>query len=361
MLKKQGNGEKMTDIISVVVPVYNVEKYLNRCVRSIVDQSYRNLQIILVDDGSTDTCPEICDAWAKKDHRITVIHKENAGLGMARNTGIEHATGKYICFIDSDDFIDHKILEKAYLLAEEKVSDLTIFGLASADDTGRVQKTFVPQGPKNYFCEEEVQAWVLPDLIHNGNDDARCRNLSFSVCVCLFRMDLIQRTNWRLVSERDIISEDSYSLMVLYQFVNSVAILPEIGYYYCHNRKSLTQQFRADRFEKIKQFYSKSVELQKNAGYGNVVKERIARLCLAFVVDAMKQIAASDMPQAQKRECMKTVVLDEMTQSILRNLTVGCYSLKIRLLIFCIRRKLHYAVWFLVKMQVSVAQEKAGI
>ena len=92
-------------VVSVVLPIYNVEKYLSRCLESVVNQSYRKLEIILVDDESPDKCPEICDKWAAKDNRIKVVHKKNAGLGHARNTGIENATGEYICFVDSDDYI----------------------------------------------------------------------------------------------------------------------------------------------------------------------------------------------------------------------------------------------------------------
>lgn len=93
------------DLISVIVPVYKVEKYLDRCVQSIVDQTYRNLEIILVDDGSPDNCGAMCDAWAEKDSRIKVIHKANGGLSDARNVGMAAATGEYIAFVDSDDWV----------------------------------------------------------------------------------------------------------------------------------------------------------------------------------------------------------------------------------------------------------------
>ena len=105
------------DLVSVVVPVYNVEKYLNRCVESIVNQTYKNLEIILVDDGSLDNCPVMCDEWAKKDNRIKVIHKKNGGVSSARNAGIDKSNGKYISFIDPDDYIE----ENMYFLMIKKI------------------------------------------------------------------------------------------------------------------------------------------------------------------------------------------------------------------------------------------------
>ena len=97
--------------VSVVLPIYNVEQYLERCVNSVVNQTYTNLEIILVDDGSPDNCPQMCEDWKKRDSRIKVVHKKNAGLGMARNSGIEVATGEYICFFDSDDYVKRDIID----------------------------------------------------------------------------------------------------------------------------------------------------------------------------------------------------------------------------------------------------------
>ena len=106
-------------LISVIVPVYKVEPYLDRCVQSIVDQTYENLEIILVDDGSPDNCPAMCDAWAAKDGRVQVIHKENGGVSTARNTGLDTATGSYITFVDADDWLDPNAVE---ILLEQAVS-----------------------------------------------------------------------------------------------------------------------------------------------------------------------------------------------------------------------------------------------
>ena len=105
----------MSEKISVIVPIYKVERYLNRCIKSIVNQTYSNLEIILVDDGSPDRCGFICDKWMATDKRIKVIHKKNGGLSSARNKGIELSTGKYIMFIDSDDYLyDDSSLESLY-------------------------------------------------------------------------------------------------------------------------------------------------------------------------------------------------------------------------------------------------------
>lgn len=113
-------------LISVVVPIFNVQDYLRECIDSILGQTYKNIEIILVDDGSNDDCPQICDEYKLKDERISVIHKENGGLSDARNKGLEFSTGEYICFIDSDDYIDCKFIEKLFKLVIENGSDIAI-------------------------------------------------------------------------------------------------------------------------------------------------------------------------------------------------------------------------------------------
>lgn len=126
----------MKELISVIVPIYNVEKYLRKCVDSIINQTYKNLEIILVDDGSPDNCPKICDEYAKQDSRIKVIHKENGGLSDARNAGMNIATGEYISFIDSDDWIKSEMIEDMYNRMIEDNSDLVSSGVLWVDENG---------------------------------------------------------------------------------------------------------------------------------------------------------------------------------------------------------------------------------
>ena len=102
--------------ISIIVPIYKVEKFLDNCIDSIVNQTYKNLEIILVDDGSPDNCPFICEKWAKKDNRIKVIHKKNGGVASARNIGLKNVSGKYISFIDPDDFVNNLLFPTCFFI-----------------------------------------------------------------------------------------------------------------------------------------------------------------------------------------------------------------------------------------------------
>ncbi len=116
----------MEDLITVIVPVFKVEKYLEKCVKSICCQTYKNLEIILVDDGSPDNCGKMCDKYAKSDKRIKVIHKENGGLSDARNAGIKMATGKYIAFVDSDDYVSNDYIEYMYKILKKENTKISI-------------------------------------------------------------------------------------------------------------------------------------------------------------------------------------------------------------------------------------------
>lgn len=132
------NGEwnLQRPIITIIVPVYNVEKYLVRCLNSIVNQTYKNLQIILIDDGSTDNSGKICDDYSRNDHRISVIHKRNEGLSAARNEGLDIAEGKYIGFVDSDDYIELDMYEQLYKLIESTDAEMAVCEFTYIEDSG---------------------------------------------------------------------------------------------------------------------------------------------------------------------------------------------------------------------------------
>lgn len=345
------------ELVTIVVPIYNVEKYLNRCLNSVVNQTYRNLEIILVDDGSPDNCPAMCDAWAKKDDRIRVIHKENAGLGMARNTGITHASGQYICFFDSDDYVESDTIEKVLMLATVEKADVVIFGLSNVDKQGNIVRTFTPASEIICFRGKSVQEQFLPDLIDPRHEDAEYKNLCLSAWCCMFDMNLVRRTNWRFVSERQNISEDSYSLIWLYKYVNVVAVLPEAKYFYCENETSLTRTYRADRFDKIKQFYADTLQLAREQEYGHLVQTRIAGLFLSFTIAALKQVVISDMGFFQRMKTLDQILSDELLQQILRTSNCRSSSRARNVILWAMRSKVRLLVFLFLKAQASLSRK----
>ena len=172
--------------MTVVVPIYRAEKYLDQCIESITEQSYRNLEILLIDDGSDDDCPRICDDWAVRDDRIRVIHRENEGLSSARNLGIRLAKGEYLCFVDSDDFLEKTALEEA----RKRDADVVVFGYSDVDSKGNLLESFVSRVEKSRFNGDEVLEKFLPLFIAGGRKTGvyplRSSNVDFasSFCFC---------------------------------------------------------------------------------------------------------------------------------------------------------------------------------
>lgn len=175
-----------TPLISVIVPVYKVEAYLDRCVQSIVDQTYRNLEIILVDDGSPDNCGAMCDAWAQKDGRIKVIHKENGGLSDARNAGMAVVSGEYIGFIDSDDYIAPEMFRLLYDRLCTDGSDIATCGVETVFEDGTPSRPLTPSGCIILNREEALEAilresWLKQPVWYKLYRTDLIRNLPFPV------------------------------------------------------------------------------------------------------------------------------------------------------------------------------------
>ena len=342
------NKEKC--LISIVVPVYNVESYLDRCVSSIVHQTYSNLEILLIDDGSPDRCPQMCDEWAKKDSRIKVIHKQNAGLGMARNTGIEHAMGEYICFFDSDDYVAEDLIEKTYRTIAQTQADIVLYGYTLADPERDFYQERIPDPNKEMYEKSEVLLSFLPEFLGQNPKTGKNSNIPVGACAAMYSMELIRRANWRFASEREIISEDTYSHLVLYKDVGKVAVLKECLYYYCVNGTSLTRTYRSDRFEKIKYFYERCLKVCEDYRYPSEVIRRCAEPFVGYTIAALKQEAAFS---AAPDEGIRRIVGDPVLQEVLQAKRKDRDNIKKKLLFLAIRNK-----WYGVVKLMLLAQNR---
>ena len=337
-------------LVTVVLPIYNVEKYLDRCINSVVNQSYKNLEILLIDDGSPDNCPSICDDWAKKDSRIRVIHKENQGLGMARNTGIDNASGKYICFFDSDDYIELDTIEKSVKLLEKDNSDIIVFGVNIVDANNNVINSYPPTTDCFLYKGEAVLNDFFPKYLA-PTINKKGRTFYMSSWLMLYSLDMIKKVDWHFVSEREIISEDVFSLLLLFKFVNSVSVLPEALYYYCNNGASLSRAYMPGRYEKIKHFYLESLKVCDKLEYSEAIKRCVARPYLGFTVSVLKQeITYSDKKRSKQN--IKKILNDELLINVLNQNKKESFPIYKRLIYWSMRNRLNFLTLFFIKLKL---------
>lgn len=343
----------MNDIVSVIVPIYKVEEYLDRCVNSIVNQTYKNLEIILVDDGSPDRCPQMCDEWKKKDSRIKVIHKLNEGAGLARNKGLENCTGKYICFFDSDDYLNPDTVEKCVKTAGKYSSDIVLFGAAEVDLNGNVLNNTDFDLGNTYFENEAVTENLLSELISHDFRKGREHNFHFSLWTGFFSSKLIKKNNLTFLSEREIFSEDSYFLLELYSKAKSVAVIPDVLYYHLINNGSLSQSYNEERHKRIGDFLIKTLELADSLNYSKEIKFRIYSLYHKQIIGLLKQILNANFKQRKCINLINAVLRDSIfMESLIKDVVIRENKL-LQVFYLCANYRLYFLCYLMLVFKNS--------
>ena len=328
-------------LVTVVIPVYNVEQYLDRCVKSVVNQTYKNLEIILVDDGANDSCPQLCDNWAEKDSRIKVIHKKNAGLGMARNSGLEKATGEYVFFFDSDDYVDLEIVEKCVANATEYNSDVVMFGRYDVYENGECKKSEL-NIKKHLFKGSEICEELLPGLFNYE------MGIGVSAWSKMFRLSCFKDNDVCFMSEREIISEDAYFAVEFFSKLNVVTVLDENFYYYFKRGNSLSHTYKADR-QKLNDIFIKKVHtLAENLEIKNVIPYLNVRYQM-YTIATLKQVMASTLPEKEKNREINKILHSEVLKSTLDNSTIQLHKKSLKLFFTLLKYRLFMGCKILLK------------
>lgn len=242
-------------IISIIVPIYNVEAYLERCIQSLIGQSYSNLEIILVDDGSTDDSLSICQMYAQQDSRIKIIHKENGGLASARNTGIKAATGEYIGFVDSDDWVDLDTYQAMRILIQQHHPDVIRFGYQKISD-GRTQGQYHLSYDAGLYTDDALRQIQLDTISTESVLDYRKKKI-LSACTGVYRRRFLDEHQIWFVSEREILNEDYLFVLQSIQSAESLYVSQDELYYYDTRPNSLTTTYRINMYEKKKKLYKR--------------------------------------------------------------------------------------------------------
>ena len=240
--------------VSVVIPVYKVEDYLARCVDSVLSQTLKDIQIILVNDGSPDNCPQMCDAYAEQDARIQVVHKENGGLASARNAGMTIATGNWLFFLDSDDWLEPDGLESLLTVGEEHNVDFVRYrairsGWPGMEEHAPCMVEPVRELRHGYYDKQQIIDEVYPRLIITPQ-------LTMGAVVgawgSLYNLDFLNRNNLRFYEEVKFSEDLVFSARVV-RAANSFFFVDNPGvYHYFYNPNSISKSFRAGRWESCK-------------------------------------------------------------------------------------------------------------
>lgn len=276
------------DLISVIVPVYCVEPYIEQCINSILNQSFHNLEVILVDDGSPDACPQICDDYAKKDQRLKVIHKENGGLSDTRNVGLDIASGEWIAFVDSDDFLEPTMLQTLYEASVTQKADMAVCNAAFFDS-------------QRYLCRPD---WFsVNDGCISGLDVLKTGRIPTSLVVAwnkLYRRAIFETVYYPVGR---IHEDEAIAHQVLYM-CDKIVCLDQKLYYYRQNPNGITKKaFNINRLDAILALADR-VHYYQSHGLKDYSAPVINDFCWQLM-DKFYRIEISKENQKKHRQCIK--------------------------------------------------------
>ncbi|MBQ4516015.1 MAG: glycosyltransferase family 2 protein [Clostridia bacterium] len=344
--------------VSVIVPVYNAEKYIKRCVNSLKNQTIDDIEIILVDDSSTDSSLEMCNKMAEEDGRIKVIHKVNEGAGMARNEALKIATGEYIGFADSDDFVEKDMFKTLYEKAEKYGSDLVMSGVLFVDGN-----MFSKEGEcilKTYFdkdthfeTEEELKKLKM-GIVGALPDDRDDSKYGMSIWKNLFKREIINQNNIAFESEREMLSEDALFMIDYISCIKKATGINEAFYNYCRNEDSISKSYKKDRFLKSLVFEGEVEKRFKKDICPDEYQVYIYRfwqaMCRVLCSQEIMYAKDNNIKYADLKKRLKEVCTHNLTVKALKSYPLGKLPLGQRVFAYGIK----YRLYFLLKILVGL-------
>lgn len=336
--------------ISIIIPVYNVENYLKQCIDSVIQQSYSDLEIILVDDGSTDNSSIICDNYAKIDNRIKVIHKTNGGLMSAWKTGFLSSTGKYVGFVDSDDWIDDNMYERLVSDIQAHDADIIVCQLIKeyegTKNKKQVEKLWLQPG---VYDSERIRNEILTGIINNGRYLGR--KLSPNRVTKLFKRNLIEK-NIDFCDDTISLGEDLVTCFSCVSDAKKILILSDFyPYHYRINNQSITGKYDESRLVKVNRLNSKlrEIAMSKEINIQDQIANDYVSLALLCIESEILYAPFS-----------KKVILNRLrdiseSELFVKSLRIGStknFSLKYKFFLFLIRYE-KYGVLYLSRRIIS--------
>ncbi|MGI2294934.1 glycosyltransferase family 2 protein [Paenibacillus sp. GXUN7292] len=316
--------------ISIVVPVYNAEETLGRCIDSLLSQTFNDIEIILIDDGSKDNSGEICDTYAKKDSRIFVIHKINEGVSKARNTGIERATSDYILFVDSDDYIKDNMCEVLFNAIEHTNYEVVMCGY---------ERSFVFNGytTKSVLILPELQAIKSIEQYKKNWVELFKKSLFNAPWGKLYKMDYIKE-NSIFFNESIHCGEDLLFNLEVFSHIYKIAVVNEPLYIYeCTEKESLTTKFDAEKKINDRFLYNITLDYLKKMNMLSLCNHSVAQIYMRSCFRTFEQtlFIENRLTSKEKKECVKSIVccketLDAIQTNVYKSFESLIYALVLK-------------------------------
>ncbi len=326
----------MEDLISVIVPVYNVEEYIEKCIDSIISQTFKNLEIILVDDGSPDNCGKICDEYAKKDNRIKVLHKENGGVSFARNIGLQNATGNWITFVDSDDWIENDYIEQLLKIGKQDNVDVILCGYNRINNTTK-QEINATGGKEKYNHSEYLIKTLNPQT-------------GFGFC----HMKLIKRDaiNGLIFDEKLVVGEDALFNIQLSKNIKKAVFYKKALYNYRNNANSVVKKYDDNYAKKYLESMKKCKEyITSNYTDFTIIQNYYNYVAYHIMLVAVNYCFHPENNNKHKIKLLKEICNYDIFKEGILNSNFENISLTRKVTLFTLKHKLYFLTGLICKIR----------
>lgn len=334
--------------ISVIVPVYNVEDLLPRCVDSILKQTKKNMEIILVDDGATDSSGAICDDYAQKEEQIRVIHKPNGGLTSAWKAGAAAAKGVYLGFVDSDDWIDEDMYERMWESAIKYDSDIVVCGLVFDYEDASMEKRREISGFEKEFYHRQALEKLYPALINDGRFFGRM--LQPARVTKLYRRELVEK-NMPLCKEEVTVGEDMQLTLPALLDAKSMSVVKAFyPYHYWFNQKSMTGKYDPNYLDKIKVMEKRLKEISREKGIYDFAPQLTNDFLGLAVIGLKNGVIRNTEGRKSALEIIRRYCNDEAVRAALHSHTMDKLPVTIKGFLLLMKMKCYHLCYFICKI-----------
>lgn len=345
--------------VSIIVPVYNAEEYLKRCINSLKNQTLEDIEIILVDDSSTDSSLEICNKMAIEDSRIKVIHKVNEGAGYARNEALKISTGEYIGFLDSDDFVERDMFKTLYDKAVQYDSDLVMSGVLFVDGNmfskeGELRRKIYFENDTHFDTKKDLQKLRM-GIVGATPEDTDDSKYGMSIWKNLFKTEIIKNNNITFNSEREMLSEDALFMIDYISCIDKATGINEAFYNYCRNEDSISKSYKKDRFEKslvfvgeVEKRFKKDINPEEYQVYIDRFWQAMCRVLCSQEIMYAKD---NNIKYTDLKKRLKAVCTHSLTVRVLKSYPIKTLPLKQRVFAYGMKYRLYFLLKILVELR----------